>query len=88
MPSNLRSDFQDVEVDVAARQNRVDCTDVSLSASRRGMVRWKCFRSQVVGVDLKNGPYPAHHNAERAGPVMLALFASEKNFLRSCGPFF
>ena len=46
------------------------------------------FRGRVVGVTLENSPYLAHHHAERAGPVILALFASEKTFMGSCGPFF
>ena len=37
---------------------------------------------------MDNGPYLAHHYAKPAGPVLLALLASEKNFLGSCGPFF
>ena len=48
-------------------------TDVSLSASRGGMVRWECFPGRVVGVTLDNGPCLAHHNAEYAGSVLLAL---------------
>ena len=52
------------------------------------MVRWKCFLGRVVGVTLENGPYSAHHNAERARPVILALSASENNLLGSHAPFY
>ena len=51
------------------------------------MVRWKCFRGRVVGVTLEDGPYLAHHNAEHAGPVVLAFFASEKIFWALVAPF-
>ena len=44
------------------------------------MVRWKCFRGRAVGATLDNGPCLAHHYAERAEPVLLALFGSEKSF--------
>ena len=49
---------------------------------------WKCFRGRVAEVTLENGPYSAHHDAERAWPVIVALLASEENFLCPCGPFF